>query len=69
MGALSYLLFAYMRIEIRVSIYYMYGLTATRKNTRNNSFSVSKIKKDKIGKPLLIEFLSNIASQTFFGKD
>ena len=48
----SYFLFAYIRIEIRVIIYYMYGLTATRKNTRNNSFSVSKMKKDKIGKSL-----------------
>ena len=48
----SYFLFAYIRIEIRVIIYYMYGLTVTRKNTRNNSFSVSKMKKDKIGKSL-----------------
>ena len=47
----------------------MYGLSATRKNTRNNSFSVNKMKKDKIGKSLLIEFSSNLASQPFFGKE
>ena len=60
-----FFLFAYIWIEIWLIIYYMYDLTATRKNTRNNSFSVSKLKKDKIGKSLLIEFLSNLASQTF----
>ena len=52
----SYFLFAYIRIEIRVSIYYMYGLTATRKNTRNNSFSVSKMKKDKFASHYSLSF-------------
>ena len=61
----SYFLFAYIRIEIRVSIYYMYGLTATGKNTRNNSFSISKIKEDKECKSLLIEFFSATGCKTY----
>ena len=43
-------IFTYIRIEIRMIIYYMYGLTATRRNTRNNTFSVSEMKKRQIGK-------------------
>ena len=46
----------------------MYGLTSTRKNTRNKSFFIGKMKKDKIGKSLLIDFLPNLASQIFFWK-